>query len=124
MAISNNNEPNVRSLRRLLEGLGLRLNCRFLGDARCEELRGFLKAPLNILDSESADNLELKGFLEKTFGCRFLPGRLPVGLEQTEEELDLDYCKEAYQGDVRYALSNSLGFGGHNASVLLKKYEG
>ena len=47
-----------------------------------------------------------------------------VGLEQTEEELDLDYCKEAYQGEVRYALSNSLGFGGHNASVLLKKYEG
>ena len=46
-----------------------------------------------------------------------------VGLQEREEELDLDYCQEAYQGDVRYALSNSLGFGGHNASVLLKKYE-
>ena len=83
MAISYNNEPNVRALRSLLEGLGLRLNCRFLGDARCEELRGFLKAPLNILDSESADNLELKAFLEERFGCRFLPGRLPVGFEAT-----------------------------------------
>ena len=83
MAISYNNEPNVRALRQLLGGLGLRLNCRFLGDATSEELRGFLKAPLNILDSESADNLELKGFLEKDFGCRFLPGHLPVGMEAT-----------------------------------------
>ena len=47
-----------------------------------------------------------------------------VGLQEREEELDLDYCQEAYQGEVRYALSHSLGFGGHNASVLLKKYEG
>ena len=39
-----------------------------------------------------------------------------------DEELDLDYCKEAVQMDVPYALSNSLGFGGHNASILLKKY--
>ncbi len=83
MAISYNNEPNIRALRQLLGGLGLRLNCRFLGDATSEELRGFLKAPLNILDSESADNLELKGFLEEKFGCRFLPGHLPVGMEAT-----------------------------------------
>ena len=83
LAISYNNEPNVRALRELLGALGLRLNCRFLGDATTEDLRGFLKAPLNILDSESADNLALKGFLEETFGCRFLPGRLPVGLEAT-----------------------------------------
>ncbi|MCR5250054.1 MAG: beta-ketoacyl-ACP synthase II [Lachnospiraceae bacterium] len=47
-----------------------------------------------------------------------------VGLEETEEEMDLDYCREAYHGDVRYALSNSLGFGGHNASLLVRKYEG
>ena len=83
LAISYNNEPNVRALRELLGALGLRLNCRFLGDASTAELRGFLKAPLNILDSESADNLELKAFLETNFGCRFLPGRLPVGLEAT-----------------------------------------
>ena len=83
LAISYNNEPNVRALRGLLAGLGLRLNCRFLGDARCEELRGFLKAPLNILDSESADNLELRDFLQREFGCRFLPGHLPVGMEAT-----------------------------------------
>ena len=46
-----------------------------------------------------------------------------IGLQETEEELDLNYCKEAYQEEVPYVLSNSLGFGGHNASILLKKYE-
>lgn len=45
-----------------------------------------------------------------------------VGLKETEEELDLDYCKTSYQEDVPYALSNSLGFGGHNASILIKKF--
>lgn len=42
-----------------------------------------------------------------------------VGLQESEEELDLDYCKESCQAQIPYALSNSLGFGGHNASILL-----
>jgi 3-oxoacyl-[acyl-carrier-protein] synthase II len=45
-----------------------------------------------------------------------------VGFEEAEEEMDLDYCREAYEGEVPFALSNSLGFGGHNASLLLKKF--
>ena len=45
-----------------------------------------------------------------------------VGLMESEEEMDLNYCKESYSGDFNYALSNSLGFGGHNASILVKKY--
>ena len=53
-----------------------------------------------------------EGFIHKT-----------VGYETPDEEMDLDYCKESYREDVPYALSNSLGFGGHNASILLKKYE-
>ena len=46
-----------------------------------------------------------------------------VGYEIPDEELDLDYCKEPVAMEVNYALSNSLGFGGHNASILLKKYK-
>lgn len=42
-----------------------------------------------------------------------------VGLRESEEELDLNYCRESYREEVPYALSNSLGFGGHNASILL-----
>ncbi len=45
-----------------------------------------------------------------------------VGLKDCEEEMDLDYCKESYRESVPYALSNSLGFGGHNASILIGKY--
>ena len=51
------------------------------------------------------------GFIHKT-----------VGLTECEEDMDLNYCKESYNEDVVYALSNSLGFGGHNASILVKKY--
>lgn len=45
-----------------------------------------------------------------------------VGLRETEGELDLNYCRDSYEEEVPYALTNSLGFGGHNASLLLKKY--
>lgn len=45
-----------------------------------------------------------------------------VGLTECEEEMDLDYCMTSYQEEVPYALSNSLGFGGHNASLLVGKY--
>ncbi len=45
-----------------------------------------------------------------------------VGYTTPDEEIDLDYCKDAVETEVTYALSNSLGFGGHNASILVKKY--
>lgn len=44
-----------------------------------------------------------------------------AGLRESEEELDLDYCREGSREEVPYALSNSLGFGGHNASLLIGK---
>jgi 3-oxoacyl-[acyl-carrier-protein] synthase II len=47
-----------------------------------------------------------------------------VGYKIPDEELDLDYVTDgARRADVRYTLSNSLGFGGHNGSILLKRYE-
>ena len=46
-----------------------------------------------------------------------------AGLQESEPELDLDYCKGSGQHlTVRRAISNSLGFGGHNASILFGKY--
>ena len=39
-----------------------------------------------------------------------------------EEELDLDYTfGEGHSREINYAMSNSLGFGGHNATVIFKK---
>lgn len=48
-----------------------------------------------------------------------------VGTLETDVECDLDYAIGApVEKEVYYALTNSLGFGGHNATLLLKKYEG
>lgn len=52
-----------------------------------------------------------EGFIHKT-----------VGYKVPDEECDLDYCVEGnVQQEVRAALSNSLGFGGHNATLCFKK---
>lgn len=46
-----------------------------------------------------------------------------VGFEHPDEELDLDYVQgHGVDMDFEYALTNSLAFGGHNASLLIKKY--
>ena len=48
-----------------------------------------------------------------------------VGYQVKDEELDLDYTiTERKDRVVKYAISNSLGFGGHNGSLLVKKWEG
>ena len=48
-----------------------------------------------------------------------------AGLETEGEGCDLDYTKgQGVAMDVNCAISNSLGFGGHNATVLVKKYQG
>lgn len=54
-------------------------------------------------------------------------GILPptIGLQEADEACDLNYVpNEAQQKDIKYALNNSLGFGGHNAVTCFKKWEG
>ncbi|MBO5460782.1 MAG: beta-ketoacyl-ACP synthase II [Ruminococcus sp.] len=47
-----------------------------------------------------------------------------LGTKETDEECDLNYAIGApVEKEIKYAMSNSLGFGGHNATLLLKKYE-
>lgn len=47
-----------------------------------------------------------------------------VGLQEPGEECDLNYVPgEGIHTEVNVAISNSLGFGGHNATLLVKKYE-
>ena len=53
----------------------------------------------------------------------FVPGTL--GLETTDEACDLDYVKGAgREQEINIALSNSLGFGGHNAVLAFKRWNG
>lgn len=47
-----------------------------------------------------------------------------IGYKVPDEECDLNYTvNEAVERDVKYALSNTLGFGGHNGVLCLKKWE-
>jgi 3-oxoacyl-[acyl-carrier-protein] synthase II len=48
-----------------------------------------------------------------------------INLETPDPDCDLDYTPNVpKQRNVRYAMSNSFGFGGHNASIIVKKFEG
>jgi 3-oxoacyl-[acyl-carrier-protein] synthase II len=48
-----------------------------------------------------------------------------INLDNPDPQCDLDYVpKEARETPINSALSNSFGFGGHNASLLIKRFEG
>jgi 3-oxoacyl-[acyl-carrier-protein] synthase II len=47
-----------------------------------------------------------------------------INIRVPDENLDLDYVPDrSRKCNVKYAMSNSLGFGGHNGTLILKKYE-
>ena len=53
----------------------------------------------------------------------FLPAT--INLQQPDPACDLDYIpNQGVAEQVEYALSDSLGFGGHNAAVIFKRWEG
>ncbi len=52
----------------------------------------------------------------------FIPAT--IGYEEKDEDCDLDYVPNVGRNDeLKYALTNSLGFGGHNATLLFKRWE-
>jgi 3-oxoacyl-[acyl-carrier-protein] synthase II len=53
-------------------------------------------------------------------------GKLPptINYEVEDPECDLDYIpNESRDADIRVSVSNSFGFGGHNASIVLKRVD-
>jgi 3-oxoacyl-(acyl-carrier-protein) synthase len=67
------------------------------------------------------------GAIEAVFSVLAIKeGVLPptINYETPDEEVDLDYVpNKARRADIQAVLSNSLGFGGHNVSLVFKKYE-
>jgi 3-oxoacyl-[acyl-carrier-protein] synthase II len=48
-----------------------------------------------------------------------------INLDEADPECDLDYVpKVAREHKVRVAVNNSFGFGGHNATLVAKTFEG
>ncbi|MBQ4369886.1 MAG: nitrogen fixation protein NifH, partial [Oscillospiraceae bacterium] len=79
---------NYEIISGLLARMGIEVNCRFLGGAQVSQVRRLKAAPLNLLASDGEDNIRLRGYLEKRFGCRFFEGCLPVGFRATARFLE------------------------------------
>jgi len=67
------------------------------------------------------------GAIEAIFSLKAIQeGIVPptINYETPDEECDLNYVpNKAVEANLEYVLSNSLGFGGHNATLIFKKYE-
>jgi 3-oxoacyl-[acyl-carrier-protein] synthase II len=85
------------------------------------------KIPVSSTKSMTGHLLGAAGGIETIICAKALQeGFVPptIGYETKDEELDLDYVPNVgRKQELEYALTNSLGFGGHNATLLLKKWK-
>jgi 3-oxoacyl-(acyl-carrier-protein) synthase len=86
------------------------------------------RVPVSGTKGATGHCLGAAGAVEAMFAIRAITdGVLPptINLETPDPSCDLDYVPNvARKADVRVALSNSFGFGGHNACIVLSRYEG
>jgi len=86
------------------------------------------RIPVSSTKSMTGHLLGGAGALEAMFSALTIrDGVIPptINYENPDPECDLDYVpNQARRAEVRYALSNSFGFGGHNGSIVLGRFEG
>ena len=86
------------------------------------------KVPVSSTKGATGHCLGAAGAVEAIFSLLAIrDGVLPptINLDASDPSCDLDYIpNEARRVDVRTTVSNSFGFGGHNASIVLRRYEG
>ena len=86
------------------------------------------KIPVSSTKSMTGHLLGAAGAIEaivcaKALEDSFVPPT--IGYKVPDEDCDLDYVpNHGRKQELQYAMSNSLGFGGHNATILLKKWDG
>jgi 3-oxoacyl-[acyl-carrier-protein] synthase II len=85
------------------------------------------KTPISSTKGATGHCLGAAGAIEATFSILAIrDGKLPptINYEVEDPECDLDYIPNTSRdADVRISVSNSFGFGGHNASIVLKRVE-
>src|SRR2546421_1511104 len=85
------------------------------------------KTPVSSTKGATGHCLGAGGAIEAVFSTLAIrDGKLPPTINQEVEdpECDLDYIpNESREADVRVTVSNSFGFGGHNASVVFRRFE-
>src|ERR671922_2092061 len=85
------------------------------------------KTPISSTKGATGHCLGAAGAVEAIFSTLAIrDGKLPptINYEVADPECDLDYIpNESRDADVRVSVSNSFGFGGHNASIVLRRVE-
>jgi len=85
------------------------------------------KTPVSSTKGATGHCLGAAGGVEAIFSILAVDrGTLPptINYEEPDPECDLDYIpNEAREADVRTAVSNSFGFGGHNATIVIRRFE-
>lgn len=85
------------------------------------------KVSISSTKSQMGHSLGASGGLEAIFtSCALRDGVVPptINLETPDPDCDLDYTPNvSKERELTYAMSNSFGFGGHNASIILKRFE-
>jgi len=85
------------------------------------------RVPISSTKSMTGHTMGASGAIEAAICVlSILTGVIPptINLHHPDPECDLDYVpNEARQAGVRIAMSNSMGFGGHNACLIFKQFE-
>ncbi|MFN4217357.1 MAG: beta-ketoacyl synthase N-terminal-like domain-containing protein, partial [Brevinematales bacterium] len=85
------------------------------------------KLKINSTKSMTGHTLGAAGGIEAVAVVKMLQEGIihpTINLDNPDEQCDLDYVPhKAINMDVKYAISNSFGFGGHDVSLVFKKYE-
>jgi 3-oxoacyl-[acyl-carrier-protein] synthase II len=86
------------------------------------------KTPVSSIKSMIGHLLGAAGAVEFVSTCLTIKERIippTINYEYPDPECDLDYVpNKAREANVKVAISNSFGFGGHNVCLVLKKFEG
>jgi 3-oxoacyl-[acyl-carrier-protein] synthase II len=85
-----------------------------------------VKVPVSSTKSHIGHLLGACGAVETIFCIKaLLTGWLPptINLVNQDPQCDLDIIKTARKSDIRYAMCNNLGFGGHNVSLIVKRWD-